>query len=281
MATYHQWLYKQLTQDDKEIAHFAEWAFSNIYWDKKQKSLRTYVKAHDQSNQTNLNKVFERSLSLFRQTPKPQRKTARGPYCLKYGKFDQTFQKKDDIKKFYRDLLTKGELTDEDQDKLRALFLHHHNYQVTGFEHITTGRNPYDQTYCFLVNGEPISYGKCINNIGHEKDDIEISNKIRNFISASRFEILGQVIAVEKHNADDHIDHKIFFSSLLLDWCRKNNIRISKTELIDERSRRRFADHEISQSWRDFHATHCELQCLPSAANIQKQPARNDWMEIY
>lgn len=272
MTDYRTWLRQQIGRNDN-IGNLARIAFMDKEWNGTQKDIMDRVS--DRS-------AVDASIIEFRNAKGDcKRRTARGPYTLKFGTYTGVFKTKEDITKLYRGLKEQyyglGYLECSLKDQIFALLINHPTDVVTGFESIKVDTHPIDKTICYMIDDCPISFNTCIGALGN--DGKNVSTMYRKFFATARCEVHDQTSAVDK-TCDEHIDHVTFFSHLLYDWLDTSGYKISNISCTGSSYQLRFSDRTIADSWKRYHYENARLRALDHKLNSKRKPGMLDWTPL-
>lgn len=276
MSSYKEWLYEQTNP-------YGEWYGLRDYtttlpWDGSQKGLF-------KSSSPEWYDLINRSIACYRSTKvKFTRTRTMNGYTLEYEDWRMTFKTKQAIKDYYKCL--KDQVGDEgrpmtplEQKITKALFVHHHEYVVSDDEDFYVDRNLSGQ-WSYFVNGQAISYVKCVNYVGKNSSEKLRNNRIRNFLKACRNTIVPQIMEVEKTHPGDHIDHDIIpFNNLVKSWLQSEGYKISEIGVSDDYPY--YLSKPYFESWSEYHRANATLKPLAPRDNMSKQPPRINWLNLY
>lgn len=278
MSDFRNWLLRQRDRDDP-IGAFAVNVYNNKEWDGKQATLKRILSG-------DMLKAFDRALAEFRSRPPSPRNSARGPYLLEFREFHRTFQTKNELTEYYKQIKDTHHnqmLDEETRDAVLALFQWHPHVMVNEDEpqSISVKLHIEDGNFCFHIDDEPHSYVRAIALVGHtDSSEIMQKYKIAKFIKVGRMLITDQIHA---QNADsfEQVDHVIFFTHLLYDWACTIDLRISNVSFVGTGSATKFSDDKLNESWIEYHSEHAILRCIPAKENACRKPANVDWTFLY
>ncbi|HBP0512555.1 DCL family protein [Pseudomonas aeruginosa] len=125
---------------------------------------------------------------------------------------------------------------------------------------------------------ESFSYKRCITGVRQ--------SSYGKVCEALRFSVRSQLIAFREtlrlptkcaisgedivHRSDLHIDHKIPFWRLLLDFSETHRVDLTQLDTVGSGEALALVDQEISEAFEAFHLTHAELQPSSKTANALK-----------
>lgn len=169
-------------------------------------------------------------------------------------------------------ILKKKSLNKSDESFVRYIYeLRWGNSKGVEFSIGKPSNHLYNNYNCFLYNGEPFSYKKCIYIPSEEQE--HITRVKRAFRTAIDYQIKPL------REKGKHVDHIIPFHVLMSDFFIENDIYFSKVDVYEVDVDWFISDNVLLDKWCCFHLKYAKLRVISAKENMRK--GREEDLQLY